>query len=305
MIRLGLVGCGKWGVNYVRAALDTGIARVDAVYRMSTSPSAGFVYWMRTLDEMLCAPLGAIVVASPPEGRVELCERILERRFPIIVEKPLALSVEEAERISLAAREAGVPWLVAHQHLFSAAYEEIRGEVLGMNDLAVLSHSGGPGPARSYSALWDYGPHDVAMILGLIGEDASLKGAIAAGPETFELVLGAGLHYAAARVSSEAARKHRSFEVSTSDGRVLQYDDARPPGEKLLVDGKPKMVSREPPLTRMLRGFAEAVRTGRTDWRFGDFGVKVVRVLEAADGWIKEGRRDVDDQDEDLRRVVG
>lgn len=303
MIRLGLIGCGRWGANYVRAAREAGNADVTHVYRMSYMPD-GDVVVVGSVEALLAAPIDAVVVAAPPDARVAICEKVFAAGRPAIIEKPLALSLAEAERISAAAKSAGTPWLVAHQHLFAPAYEQLRSELLSMADLAVGSNAGGPGPVRSYSALWDYGPHDVAMVLGLFG-GASVEYARAVSPGTYELDLAAGLQFATVTLSNAAANKHRIFEVSASDGRVFQYDDSRAPGEKLWVDGWVRQVSIEPPLTRMVRAFADAVRTGQTDWRFGDFGVDVVSLLAEAEKLIEGGESHVDDQNADLRQVVG
>ncbi len=288
MIRYGLVGSGRWGANYFRAARDVG-ARVTHVYRFSTVPDED-TFVCGSLRELLDSPVDAVIVATPPHARIDICEEVLERCRPLIVEKPLALSTAEAERIASAAEVAEVPWLVMHQHLFAPPYEYIRDEVSNMRDLAVVSHAGGPGPVRGYSALWDYGPHDVAMILGLFrGNKIEIENAKQEGAGTFEVAIDAGLHFAVMRVSNEAPFKHRVFEVSTSEGRVLQYDDSKPTGEKLRVDGEIVKVSPELSLTRALRVFTEAVVVGNNDWRFGDFGVGVVRVLERANKMIQGG----------------
>ncbi len=67
---------------------------------------------------------------------------------------------------------------------------------------------------------------------------------------------------------------------------VARYDALTE--HQLTNHGVPVAIDPERPLQRAVRLFAEAVRTGKTDWRFGGFGADVVRVIEQADRMIQE-----------------
>ena len=151
-------------------------------------------------------------------------------------------------------------------------------------EFEIVSCGEGPGPIRDYTALWDYGPHDVAMVLGL-GIWRVVRARyrnrcfdIALADETLKRA-------ALVMVSNVAQDKCRVFNVIRNSGETLSYDDHAE--AKLQRRWHPVLVSPEKPLTRAVRAFAEAVRTGRTDWRFGSFGVEVVRILEQADKMIQ------------------
>src|SRR5690606_25051016 len=109
----------------------------------------------------------AVVIATHPAAHVPLTLEALDAGLPVMLEKPAALDMIGAERIRRAAVDADVPILVAHQHLFAGAFEALRHRFVGMPALNIAAEAGGPGPVRDYSALWDYGPHDVAMVLAL------------------------------------------------------------------------------------------------------------------------------------------
>ncbi len=300
MIRLGLIGCGKWGVNYLSAAHHAGAA-VTHVARMSKGLSpfsyaaweSGFTVF-KDWGDMLSAPVDAFVVAAPPEAHVEVCARLLELGRPVMVEKPMALGVEDSLHLGRLAANSGAPFLVNHVHLFSPAF-------LGLRDIAmsearpsgvrIAARGGGEGPYRGYSALWDYGPHDLSMCLSLgLGNPTSVKGSWA--PLTssdgrrgshYDLTVSFGKSEANVQVWNAMAPKTRVFQV-VSPGTHVVYDDTAPDGGKLRHNGVPVTVDPVQPLTAAVRAFCGAVSTGRTDWRFGaDLAVVVARICEAVE----------------------
>lgn len=149
MIRLHLVGFGRWGRNYVTAARDTGIAEVSSI----------------TTGRGVLPPgdCDAVIYAGHPSGAVEACANALRAGKPILCEKPAGLSLGDAEAILEAEQASSAFVLVGHQHLFAAAYEALRDR--GPHPLA---HARFTGPvSRDYPAVWDYGPHAVSTLLGL------------------------------------------------------------------------------------------------------------------------------------------
>lgn len=304
-VTLGLVGCGAWGWRYIPSALEVGNAKVGYVARVSERSMAderirghlaGVVQpkdW-RTLASCV---VDGVVVATPPESHEEICTYFLERGIPVMVEKPMALSVGAALAIKEAAKKSGAPLLVNNVHLFAPAYEVLRDKVHALSGkrFRVYARAGSSGPHRSYSALWDYGPHDVAMCLGLgLGNPTSVTcmrmpdefGCVHVGAQRFDMTVGFGRHEANVQVWNGAPPKQRHFEV-ICDGTRLVYDELEPSGALLRCNNRPVTVSPEKPLTRAVRAFAEAVRTGVTDWRFGaEIGVVTTRILHTADTGI-------------------
>ena len=282
MTRLALIGCGAWGWRYVNAANEAGNCRVthiaggtdDGTRQLGALRHLPSRHWRALLD----APVDAFIVATPPDTHEEICTTLLNWKRPVMVEKPLALGTKAAKAI-VAAAKSDVPLLVNHQHMFAPAYEALRERVTSPCEL--LSCAGNVGPHRSYSALWDYGPHDIAMLLGLASGPSEGRHATRNGG-TFGLALRVGDHTADVTVWNDDTPKTRLL-IASRPGWVAQYDELHPRGHILRVDGVNVPVSSEKPLTRSVRAFADAVRTGVTDWRFGSFGADVVRLLEDAD----------------------
>lgn len=298
MIRLGLIGCGAWGWRYVPSALEAdncavthiaGARLEDGLAGLERVPARE---WRRLLD----APVDAFVVATPPDSHEDICVDLLAAGRPVMVEKPLALSLRAASEIADASRRSGAPMLVAHQHLFAPAYEKLRETCSHWDRVSVVSAGGGTGPVRpGYSALWDYGAHDVSMFLGLTARRFStdfVSGDRKGG--NFRMLLEAAEGRSGLLRVWNDGEKRRVFSAMNGTN-VLEYDDLSPsPLGKLRLNGTPVPVAGEKPLTCAVRAFADAVAKGGTDdWRFDPMlGVEVTRILARADEHMEERHGD-------------
>lgn len=290
MIRLGLIGCGAWGWRYIPAAIESGLARVTHVagaslFRDGADHCLGLWnapshHWRAMLDH----PIDAFIVATPPDTHEEIVCALLEAGRPVMVEKPFALSVDASKRMAVSAEKSGAPLLVNHQHLFAPAYERFRDIVRG-GDWSIRSAAGNDGPHRSYSALWDYGPHDVSMQLGLADSLPATRVGFAyrgSARFTFGLELGDGHRMPGlVQVWNDRLPKTRLLVAENADHLVTYDALAQAP---LMMDGLPIDVDGERPLQRAIRHFVEAVQFGRVDWRFGgEIGVRVTELLAEAE----------------------
>lgn len=260
MIKLALIGGGRWGRNYIKAARDSGEAEISGTV-------SG-----RTLSEALAivADADAAVIATPPSAAIVLAQQILATGKPVLVEKPAGLSVAQARYLEEAERASNGFVLVGHQHLFAEAVEPLR-ETSPMGSLTARWH--GPGPVREFSALWDYGSHAAAVLLWAGGSsDVAAVPVYGCRPPTTY----------AARVRS-GRRIHRLYVSSGKAEKIATLHSEINGKSHLLYDGYARA---EPSLTRQVRAFAKAVRAGgTTDRRFGSgWAVKVAAVLEAIEG---------------------
>ncbi len=271
-----LIGHGKWGANYVRTAPDAGCV-VDVC--MSRPPD---------LDQLAKTHQGVIIATHPPDS-TRLAIEALEAGLHVMIEKPATLDVRSAKWLVEAERKSGKIVLVNHQHLFAPGYEELRARLLADDAHAsthiVHSQAGGPGPVRAYSALWDYGPHDVSMALDIIGPAKletirwyDLEGC-------GDIVFVGERGWADLTVSNKFVEKQRWFAVDH-----LNYYDYKHPLTRGSFDHEvclPVPNLGELPLTRSLRAFAAAVAAGGTDdRRFGArWALDVARVLAAAEAF--------------------
>src|SRR5262249_44800670 len=146
----------------------------------------------------------------------------------VLVEKPMALDVGSAERLSRAVAATGGVLVVDHVRLFSPAYRALRGLVADAGPITRIDGvTGNPPGADAMSPLWDLAPHDCAMALDLVGEAPISVGAVdAAGAVRVELGFAGGAT-ASCTVGNRFDRKQRRFEVRCGRATFV-YDEAAP-----------------------------------------------------------------------------
>jgi predicted dehydrogenase len=173
--RVAVVGTGYWGVSHVRSfaaeprAALTWICDPDRAALARAAPLAPAARATGDVDELLAArDLDGVVLATPAVTHADLAVRCLDRGLHVLVEKPLALSVGDAERVARAAERAGTVVLVGHLMLYHPVVEHLRRLVTSgeLGDIFYLtSVRANLGRLRSdENALWSFGPHDLSML---------------------------------------------------------------------------------------------------------------------------------------------
>ena len=132
MTRIGLIGCGMWGRNLARnlAALGvlTGVADRHLTRAEKFADEFGTAH--SDVDELLAGrDLDGVVIATAAPTHAELACRALECGLHAYVEKPFALTLAEAERMSAAATKAGRQLMVGHLIRYHDAFLELQSQV--------------------------------------------------------------------------------------------------------------------------------------------------------------------------------
>lgn len=171
---IAILGCGYWGVNYVRVfselpdafvavVCDQRPSRLEEVCRRFPGVLA-----TTDIDEALAVPgVEAAVVATQAQTHREVASRAIEAGKHVLVEKPLTTTVADADALIALAHSERRTLLVGHTFLYNAgvkkAKEYIADESLG--DVYYLyARRTSLGPIRhDVNALWDLAPHDVAI----------------------------------------------------------------------------------------------------------------------------------------------
>jgi UDP-N-acetylglucosamine 3-dehydrogenase len=182
--RIGLAGLGAMGRNHLRILGSRPDVRLVAVADPVASSLAaaaaqsGAQPFAEPGAMVAEAELDALVIAAPTTAHVPLALAAIERGIPILVEKPLAATVEEGMRIVAAAREHGVPVQVGHVERFNPAVLEL-GRLISDGWLssvfAIASRRAGPFPARirDVGVTVDLATHDVDILSWIAGERPS------------------------------------------------------------------------------------------------------------------------------------
>ncbi|PWJ83636.1 putative dehydrogenase [Pseudaminobacter salicylatoxidans] len=308
--RIAVLGCGYWGSNHIRT-----LKALGALYAVSDANRAraeGFASEQECLaidpDTLFTRPdVDAIVMALPPQYHAEAAIKAVENGKDVLVEKPIALNVPDAERAVAAAEANGRIFMVGHVLRFHPAFEKLK-ELIDQGELGevkyIHSHRLGLGKFHTENdALWDLAPHDLSMILAITGSaPVEIRGEGAAILDHLSdfahlhmrFPNGLRSHLFASRLNPY--RERRLTVVGTKAMAV--FDDVEPWERKLAVyrhavwqdSGHWAFTTNEPtyipvedgmPLTRELEHFMTCMRTRQEPRTNGEEAITVLRILTA------------------------
>jgi len=176
--RIAVAGCGNWGVNIIRNFAELGVleAVVDTDTEAATAAASRHgcrtAAWRAVLDD---PSIPAVAVATPAEAHHALAREALMAGKHVFVEKPLALTVAEAEDLCRLAEQLDRRLMVGHLLQYHPAFLALRQLVregrLGRIQY-VYSNRLNLGKIRRHEdILWSFAPHDISMILSLLGQE--------------------------------------------------------------------------------------------------------------------------------------
>jgi predicted dehydrogenase len=181
-LRFGLAGLGSMGRNHLRVISSRPGVRLAAVSGpveaalADAAARTGAQAFSEPLAMLEEADLDAIVIAAPTMAHESLALGALERGIGVLVEKPLATTVEEGRRIVDASQATGVPVQVGHVERFNPAVREL-GRLLHderwlSTVFAIVTRRAGPFPARirDVGVTIDLATHDVDICSWIAGE---------------------------------------------------------------------------------------------------------------------------------------
>lgn len=301
-VRLGLIGAGRWGRNYIRTITGLDGLRLTAVASRNPGTASlvpdGCAVSPDWRELVTGKKIDGVVIATPPRQHAEMVRAAIDAKLPALVEKPLTLDLAEALALRDAAVSSGGFFMVGHTHLFHPAYRALKALAPELGPVRALrGEAGNFGPYRPDTpVLWDWGPHDVALCLDLMGkmpeearsrvaERRTVEGGVGEIVEmslTFPGGVGAELRFG-------TLMPRRRWFAAHFDKGVLVYDDLAPakltrhaPTSSYAAptgSGIPVEIPDELPLTNVVKAFAAAIRSGKRDPEPMHFGVRVVEVL--------------------------
>jgi predicted dehydrogenase len=328
---VAVVGLGYWGPNLLRVLgehpdvelrwmcdLDEG--RLERFGRRYPA-----VRTTRSLDELLADDgVHAVALATPVWTHYALASGCLEAGRHTFVEKPLAPSSEEADRLLALAEDRDRVLMCGHTFLYSPAVQAVKRLLSegAVGDLFFISASRvNLGlHQRDVSVVWDLGPHDFSILLHWLGElpvsvratgrDSVVPGI--ADVAFVALTFGCGL-VANIELSWLAPSKLRRT-VLVGREKMVVYEDGAPEPVRLFDRGvvyrdpetfgeyhlsyrtgdilSPKLDGHEP-LGAEMADFVRMARAGTPDPQQARFARDVVRLTEAADRSLREGGAEV------------
>lgn len=314
MNKLVVVGIGNWGENHLRTfvsllgqncviACDTDAGRLEKAQAQYPQLKT-----TARIDDVLGdSSIAAVVIATPAVTHYALaCEALLVGRH-VLVEKPIALRTSEAQELVDIAKRKECILMVDHLLEYHTAIRKLKA-LVDQDALGRLLHLTSQrltlGVIRSEeNALWSLAPHDISVILHLLGEEPVEVAAhgVAYLQPGIEDVCYLTMRFASGtlghvHVSWLDPIKTRRLSV-IGECKMAVYDDMQK--EKLVLldqraeqvrgvfrtqqgQARPVPIAGGEPLRKMAEAFLKSVRTGMAPMSDGLDGLRVVRVLEAA-----------------------
>lgn len=316
-----MIGCGYWGQNLLRNLHELGVLAAIHDTDENRSKKFSLQYGVPALSyaEILSAPsIRGVVIAAPAQQHAALCREALFSGKHVFVEKPLALTVTEAEDLESLAKRCECVLMVGHLLQYHPVFIRLKSVVAEgrLGRLQYLySHRLNLGKVRrEENILWSFAPHDISMILSLVGAE----------PDTVSAVGSCYLHKTIADVTTT----HLSFPggenahvfvswlhpfkeqklVVVGDRGMAVFSEQEPWASKLMLyphqiewkngipvpakaEGHPIEVDPSEPLRSECLHFLECIE-GKVKCRTDAAeGVRVLRVLAAAERAISTQRR--------------
>jgi len=269
-------------------------------------------------EEALARPdVTAVVVATPAVTHAAVATLALEAGKHVLVEKPLAMSVDEATLLVDRARELERILMVGHVLEYHPAVLALRGlveqGVLGRVRYLYSNRLSFGRLRTDENAMWSFAPHDIALCLRIVGAaptEVTCRGAAFLTPAVADVTL-MGLTFpggtqAHVFVSWLHPFKEHRFVV-VGDRQMAVFDDTAPWPEKLVLyphqvdwvggtvpvarkaEGVPVPLSPAEPLVAECEHFAQSMITGEPPLTEGEGALAVLRVLSAGDRSLHSG----------------
>jgi predicted dehydrogenase len=296
-LRVAAIGVGHLGRHHARilAALDGVqlVAVVDPVADRAAEVAAATGarpagHYAEVIDEV-----DAVTVAVPTELHRDVSMPFLERGISVLVEKPMARSLAEADELLAAARRSGATLAVGHTERYNPAVTAVMPLVTDPRFIEV--HRLGVFPERSLDidVVFDLMIHDLDIILALVRSDVVSIESVGVPVLTPKYdIANARLRFAsgcianvtASRIHRERVRKIRFFQpdsylsIDYAGQEVEGWRLVRREGARPRIEGGALPVERDEPLRLELADFVDAVRNRRPPVVDGDAGRRALEL---------------------------
>jgi len=330
---VALIGAGNWGKNLLRTLHQMKGAELstccDADLERCRSNLNGFQGITITGDPedvFNNDAISAVVIATPVPTHFDLARRAIEAGKDVMVEKPMTLSLEDAETLVATAQKHDRVLMVGHLLEYHPCVVKMK-ELLDEDELGkpyyMYSQRLNLGRIRKdENALWSFAPHDISIILHILDmepESVSARGAAYVRSNVEDVVfldmrfpggVVAHIHvswldpHKVRRTTLVGSKKMVVFDDMEPAEKVRIYDKGVEPNGRFVGYAEslslrfgevivPAIAMREP-LRMECEHFLECVRERKAPRSDGRDGLRVVRVLDAAQRSLKSGGQPID-----------
>lgn len=299
VLRLGVIGVGHLGQHHARilaqlpgvdlvAVVDTNAERAEAI-AAETGSRAETHAWA------LLTGVDAVTVAVPTAAHHHVALPFLEQGVPVLVEKPIAASLAEADAMIAAAASARTTLAVGHTERYNPAVITAAPLITAPRFVEVHRLAKFPGRSLDIDVIFDVMIHDLDVLLALVRSRPVSVEAVGV-PVLSERVdiantrirfeSGCLANVTASRISRDRVRKLRFFQkdslvsIDCAAHQVEAWRVRRPPNAEPAIEGGAVTVPLGEPLRDELVDFTEAVRCGRPPSVDGEAGRRALALAQ-------------------------
>ena len=180
MMRLGLIGVGRWGKNYARTIFPLPFIRLARITSIPLeikpylkpecveTPNWRDICRDRTLD--------GVIIATPAETHFEIASEALENGLNVLLEKPACLTEKDTLELYRLSQSKNKVCFVPYIQLYSPAFRSLCKSLIGCSPVQHIKTKGlSNGPFRAHTpVIWDWGVHEISIILKILRQDVKV-----------------------------------------------------------------------------------------------------------------------------------
>ncbi|MFC1849984.1 Gfo/Idh/MocA family protein [candidate division CSSED10-310 bacterium] len=182
MIRIGVIGCGYWGPNLIRNFVSCPETQLvwacDLDNNRMMKALRSFPNVKKTtnfMDILADSNVDAIAIATPVHTHFPIAEKCLHEGKHVLVEKPLAVSVEQGEKLVQLAAKQNLRLMCDHIFCYTGAVRKIK-DMIKNGELGELYYFDSVRInlglfQQDVNVIWDLAPHDLSILSYLIGSE--------------------------------------------------------------------------------------------------------------------------------------
>lgn len=178
-VKIGVIGCGYWGINLVRNFYNLGVLNSVADTNNVTKKqvkkiSKDINFTTKYKDLLKDKNLDAIIIATPARDHYKLVKESIMHDKHVFVEKPLCLEYKNGKKLVSLARKKNIKLMVGHLMLYHSAFvkmkEKIQQGLIGKIRYIYSNRLALGKLRKEEDILWSFAPHDISMILNLVNQ---------------------------------------------------------------------------------------------------------------------------------------
>ena len=298
-IRVAVIGVGALGKHHARilAALSgVDLIGIVDINEARAREIGGVVnaQWFTSASDVI-GHVDAVTVAVPTESHLDVALPFLQRGIAVLVEKPLARSALEAQRLIDGASASGAVLAVGHTERFNPAVAAVRPLLDAPRFIEVHRLGAFPDRSLDIDVVFDLMIHDLDVVLSIVPSEIAAVEAVGVAVLTpkpdianarLKFASGCIANITASRISKDRVRKIRIFQrdaylsVDYAAQEVERWRLVKGNGSMPAIDGGKLQIEHEEPLKRELADFVAAVRDKRAPGVTGTDGLRAIELAQ-------------------------